>query len=314
MNSSSNREKDGVNSPAVLVTGAYGFVGRSLISRLASQGRKAIALDVRGIAPAAEACDVADAEQLEAVFTSSRIEAIVHLAAVLPTAARQNPALATRVNIEGSANLLEMARKHSVRRFVLASSLSVYGPGPDDAPVAEDYAAAPQELYGAAKRYVEVLGENYADSFGLEFAALRISTVIGPGGRSTSSPWRSDIFAAVSAKHPSSVLIPYGAAEFLPLVHVEELVTMLLMVVDSARPAYTIYNCVSETWRMDELKGELESLNPQLRIDLGERVAGIPKHIDDARFRREFRYTATPLREYFRRAATARREATQSRA
>jgi hypothetical protein len=85
-------------------------------------------------------------------------------------------------------------------------------------------------------------------------------------------------------------------------------------VVDSARPAYTIYNCVSETWRMDELKGELESLNPQLRIDLGERVAGIPKHIDDARFRREFRYTATPLREYFRRAATARREATQSRA
>ena len=101
---------------------------------------------------------------------------------------------ATQVNVEGSLNLLEMARQFEVRRFLFGSSLSVYGTCPAHQVVTEMDRAAPEDLYGAAKLYVEQLGEAYRQAHGLEFVSLRIGRVVGPGARSATSVWRSEIF------------------------------------------------------------------------------------------------------------------------
>src|SRR5260370_7980216 len=91
-------------------------------------------------------CDIADYAKIRNLFAAESVEGIIHLAAVLPTAAQRDPLLATRVNIDGSANLLEMARQFAVRRFVFASSLSIYGTHSLEDYVSEEHPPSPSNL------------------------------------------------------------------------------------------------------------------------------------------------------------------------
>jgi GDP-4-dehydro-6-deoxy-D-mannose reductase len=102
---------------AVLVTGAQGFLGRAVSGILQHSGSRVIALDSLSsdISSSSETasnvvCDITNKSDLEAVFHNTRIGGIVHLAAILPTAAQRDPIRATHVNIVGSVNLLELAR------------------------------------------------------------------------------------------------------------------------------------------------------------------------------------------------------------
>ena len=104
---------------------------------------------------------------LQQVFETRHIGGIIHLAAILPTAAQRDPVRATQVNVTGSLHLLELAQRFEVKRFVFGSSLSVYGTCPADRFVSEADRAAPEDLYGAAKLYVEQLGEAYRQSHGV---------------------------------------------------------------------------------------------------------------------------------------------------
>lgn len=134
-------------------------------------------------------CDLTNGAKLQSVFETDRIDGIVHLAAILPTAARPRSPAATQVNVEGRLNLLEMVQPFAVRRIILGSSLSLYGACPANK-VSEADRAAPEDLYGAAKLYVEHPGEAYRNGHGLEFVSLRVdaSSVQGrdrcpqPGG------------------------------------------------------------------------------------------------------------------------------------
>jgi UDP-glucose 4-epimerase len=115
------------------------------------------------------------------------IEAIVHTAAALSMAIRQTPTLAADVNLGGTVNLLEAARSCGLRRFVLASSTTLYYPTfrrPQAGPVAEDFAfhtvsERPGSLYAASKLAAEFFTHHYADQFGLSVAILRYSAVLG---------------------------------------------------------------------------------------------------------------------------------------
>lgn len=72
-------------------------------------------------------------------------------------------------------------------------SISVYGSitGQDHEGVSEQEPTATENLYGSAKRYVEILRDIYRQQLGVKFIALRISSVIGPGTAGSSSPWRN---------------------------------------------------------------------------------------------------------------------------
>src|SRR5579864_5252912 len=176
---------------SVLVTGGRGFIGRAVVKLLQDSGYGVVSLDVApGVSSSARRheveCDISDARQLRRVFEIESIGGIIHLAAILPTAAQREPALATEVNVRGSLNLLEMARRFRVRRFVFGGSLSVYGTCGEDQVVSEADRGAPEDLYGAAKLYVEQLGAAYRQH-GLEFVSLRFGRVVGSGARSASS-------------------------------------------------------------------------------------------------------------------------------
>ena len=118
----------------ILVTGGRGFIGRSVCSALAVLGYDVVALDRAGgdgpdrdLPVSTIACDVRDAERVARAFRRCSPSVVVHLASLLNTASRRNPRDAMAVNIGGSLNLLEAARKFGVPRVIYGSSISVYG-------------------------------------------------------------------------------------------------------------------------------------------------------------------------------------------
>jgi len=294
------------NPGRVLISGGRGFVGRSLRKLLQRRTYRVVSADVtpRNAGSNGIMCDITDVAQLSALFRSERFDAIVHLAAVLPTAAQREPLLATRVNIQGSVNLLQTARAFGVRRFIFGSSLSVYGTCPEDQIVSERDRATPEDLYGVAKLYVEQLGEAYRQACGLEFASLRIGRVVGPGSHSTTSAWRSEIFERLSTTDSTTTEIPYAGAERILLVHVDDVARMLFALLRAERLGYTVYNAGCESVIVGELKSVLEQLNPRLQMTLGgQEVVGNPRRIDWSRLAGEFGFKAAPIFEQLTRAA-----------
>ena len=154
----------------ILITGALGFIGRAVCQRVCEIGMDCVAVDKDISACAAQeqgeierlaiiACDLTDPKSVDGLFAAHEFDTIIHLAAILPGAASRDPIRATQVNVGGSMALLQRATAHGVRRFVFGSSTSVYGSAGTDAPISEQTPAAPTDVYGAAKRAVEIVGE-----------------------------------------------------------------------------------------------------------------------------------------------------------
>jgi nucleoside-diphosphate-sugar epimerase len=180
----------------------------------------------------------------------------------------------------------------------------VYGTCPFDQVVSEADRAAPEDLYGAAKVYVEQLGEAYRQSCGMEFVSLRIGRVVGPGANSVSSAWRSQIFEFLGATRPEEIEVPYASSERVLAVHVEDVAKMLVALLEAARPGHAVYNAVCESVVVGALKRTVESLNANLQVKLGgEAVVGNPRRLDSSRFAGEFGFGTEPVFEQMTRAS-----------
>jgi len=297
----------------VLVTGGRGFIGRAVTKLLQRSEHRVISLDQSEAMHAGASeeqslqqviCDITDMAQLSRVFAAQPVGAIIHLAAVLPTAAQRNPVRATQVNVQGSLNLLEIARRFAVDRFVFGSSLSVYGTWQSDSAVSESDRAAAEDLYGATKLYVEQLGSAYRNSHGMDFVSLRIGRVVGPGAESETSAWRSQIFELPGTTQPADISLPYAASERLLVVHVDDVAKMLVMLAEAPSLNHTIYNAPCESISVSDLKRGIESLDVKINLKLGEQKAlGNPQVLDSSRFENEFRLRTVPILEQLRLAA-----------
>lgn len=188
----------------VLVTGGAGFIGSHLCRRLLDSEHRVTAVDNfdpfypapvkrAGIAPLLGhegfrllEADVRDLDALETAVRSvgAAPDVIVHLAAragVRPSI--DDPVLYSSVNVEGTASVLELARRLNVRRFVFGSSSSVYGNNARVPSSEQDRVDAPISPYAATKRAGELLCHAHQHLYGVAVACLRFFTVYGPRQR-----------------------------------------------------------------------------------------------------------------------------------
>ena len=287
----------------ILVTGGDGFIGRHVCSLFSKYRHDVIAVDRHFASPApyqAVTGDLTDRAFLAALFRAYSFDSVVHLASLLNTASRQQPQEAMQVNISVSLSLLELADQFGTPKFVYGSSISAYGSKrfSDHGNVSETVPAAPNDVYGISKRYVEVVGEAYRRQTGLQFVALRIASVVGAGAKNTSSKWRSALFEELTTSQPTTILIPYLPNEIIQLVHVEDVAEMIRQLVKANQIEHTIYNTPSESWRFGELAEHISGLNKHIQFTFGKSIVDdIPQVINGQRFIEEFGYNATPLKQ-----------------
>lgn len=191
-----------------IVTGCAGFIGAKVTECLLAQGHSVLgidnlnhAYDVRlkrwrldGLERQARfefrAFDIGDREAV-AVMLPERADALFNLAAragVRPSV--DDPWVYYRTNVTGTLNLLEACRARDIRKFILASTSSVYGnrnPMPYHEDADTDHPLSP---YAASKKAAEVLSSAYTHLYGMDVTVLRFFTVYGPAGRPDMSLFR----------------------------------------------------------------------------------------------------------------------------
>ncbi len=173
----------------VLVTGGAGFVGSHLVRSLLEAGHRVRVLDNLSTGHMANLAEVqGDIEFLEGDIRNADtcdsavggVQCIYHLAALASVSrSMDDPATTHAVNVNGTVNLLESARRTGVRRMVFSSSSSVYGDAPA-LPKQEDAEPLPRSPYAASKLASEQYVLAYARAGLIEGVALRYFNVFGP--------------------------------------------------------------------------------------------------------------------------------------
>ncbi len=188
-----------MNERKILVTGGAGFIGSHLVDRLLREGDWRITVvddfndfyspDIKRANVAGHLtqanyrlveADIRDTAAMAAVFNETKFDVIVHLAAragVRPSLSE--PKLYNETNINGTLNLLELAKEHNIKQFVFGSSSSVYGIN-GKVPFAEDDRIhQPISPYAATKAAGELICHTYSHLYGIRVVALRFFTVYG---------------------------------------------------------------------------------------------------------------------------------------
>ena len=174
----------------VLITGANGFIGSHVTKLMESLGHKVVPIDVvprspdlslLGINSASHIMNVTDTAAFRGLFEKQRPTHVFH-AAHPP---RDETPTVLNYCYHAMTNILEAAKDLKIQRVVYSSSASIYGQlqKPDGSLVKEDDAVTiyPTYFYRAAKTVSEWMGNFYKEKHGVDFVALRYSSVYGPG-------------------------------------------------------------------------------------------------------------------------------------
>ncbi|MCC6712514.1 MAG: NAD-dependent epimerase/dehydratase family protein [Candidatus Dadabacteria bacterium] len=231
---------------SVLVTGGCGFIGVNLAARLLGTGRFAVtvldnmstgsaadleaALSEHGLDPSGVTAIEGDVRDLALCEEACRgVDAVVHLAAQagVPQSI-DDPFRDADVNVGGTLNMLEAARRAGAGMFVFASSNAPLGAAPP--PSREDTPPRPLSPYGAAKLAGEGYCSAYRASYGLPTVALRFSNAYGPWSLHKSSVVARFIKDGLSTGR----LTVYGdGSQTRDLVHVDDITRAVELALDS---------------------------------------------------------------------------------
>jgi UDP-glucose 4-epimerase len=173
----------------ILVTGGAGYIGTHAVKALEDRGFQVIILDnlVYGHRELVEANlkaklvvgDLNDRTFLEQLFTSTKIDAVMHFAAFAYVGESvTDPAKYYQNNVVGTLTLLDAMRQHGVTNFVFSSTCATYG-NPQTIPIAEDHPQHPINPYGAGKLTVERVLQDYDPAYGLKSVIFRYFNAAG---------------------------------------------------------------------------------------------------------------------------------------
>jgi UDP-glucuronate 4-epimerase len=185
-----------------LVSGAAGFIGARLCGMLLDAGHEVIGIDNHNTAYDVRlkdwrlarlknragyqhyAEDICDFKAVETLFKKHHLDGVINLAARAGVRASvEDPWVFINTNVTGTLNLLEMSQRSGVKKFVQASTSSIYGANAP-VPTSEDAdSSRPLQPYSASKKGAEALCHSYHFLYDLDVTIFRFFTVYGPAGR-----------------------------------------------------------------------------------------------------------------------------------
>jgi GDP-4-dehydro-6-deoxy-D-mannose reductase len=222
----------------IVITGAGGFIGSFLQEALAERGDDVAAWTHRTV-------DVTQTEAVAEAFERFAPEAVVHLAArSLPARSWTEPAETYRVNVGGTINILEAARRcDSPPRILLAGSSAEYAEPVDAQPITEDAPLEPNSPYAASKVAVNQLGELYCRQYGLHIVGFRPFALVGPRKIGDVCSDFARRVVAIERKNASEMVVG-DVSVVRDLIDVRDGVAGLLRLIDDGKPG-EMYNICS---------------------------------------------------------------------
>jgi UDP-glucose 4-epimerase len=283
------------------VTGGAGYIGSYLMKSLIEGKNELVSIDnlmngdygplrTHRASDAAKLLegDIRDLEFMVEAFEGC--DTIAHLAA-LPglVKCRGRPDEASSINVYGTYNVLEAARRLGIGKVVFCSTAAVYG-NPAEIPVTEDIPLGPLNLYGVTKLAGEKLMDVFSDNHGISTLSLRFGNVFGVG-----------LFTNYDTVIPKFVrmglngedLTVYGdGSSTRDFVHVEDISQALILAIESEDKGSEVYNVGGETMEIGVLaKRIVESLKKSTGKEVG--ITNLPPRAGETK---EFSYNLEKIR------------------
>jgi len=275
-----------------LVTGGAGFIGSHLVEELVKMGVETVSIDnyfagkhenlahLKQYSNFHEVeCDVTDPENLEKHFPG--VEVVFHQAASKKTICLRDPRMDLEINGAGAYNMLELSRQHGVRKFVHASTGSVYGEAqyfPQD----EKHPLVPTSYYGVSK----LAGEKYVKAFnllyGLDTTVLRYFHVYGARQESSDVGGVVSIFARQMLNAEPITIFGDGTQQ-RSFTYVKDVVKANLLAACSDKSTGEVYNCASgikvTVQELADMMADMLGIEDQ-KINYGDWLVGDIKVFD----------------------------------
>ena len=223
--------------------------------------------------------DILDRDQLMRTIKTYKVERIIDMAALLSAASESDPAMAVRMNVEGTANVLEAAVKGNVKRVVYSSAKGAYSETggeyshPTYKPLPEDY---PTEecmgFYGLTKLFGERLGLQYQKKYGIEFIALRYSHTWGPGKLTGRGPSPHAIHGSIieNSMLGKPLKHPQGAEQKDDLIYHKDSANGAVLACFAEKRSHSVFNIGSGVgYTLLDFARAVKRIYPKADIEIG---------------------------------------------
>lgn len=281
-----------------LVTGSMGFIGAWTLYHLVKQGKTAVSYDLSErrdrlnlLMSAQEQTalrfvtgDLTQTDHVMNTLTEHKVTHIIHLGALQVPFVRANPVLGAQVNVVGTANLFEGAKKLGIPHVVYASSIAVYGATTDTGLIAPETPLDPHTLYGVYKQANELAARVYWEENKLTSTALRPYTVYGVGRDQglTSEPTKA--MHAVAAGKPYH--IPFGGVCQYQLG--SDVALQFIAAADHPLQGAYAFNLGGTPTHMGAVVELIKQVRPSAQVTFDDKQLPFPAGFDDTPLRQQF--------------------------
>ena len=289
----------------ILFTGCGGQIGTelTLAFRKIYGGKHVIASDIsdkvkddlKNSGPY-EILNVLDTKALAEIIDKYKIDAVVHLAAILSAVGEKNPQLAWNINMNGTHNIFEIAREKNIKRVLVPSSIAAFGPDTPKDMTPQKTILRPTTMYGVSKVCTELLGAYYNQKYNMDIRGLRYPGVISyktiPGGGTTDYAV-AIYFDAVKQKKYECFL---SEDTMLPMIYMPDCLKATIELFQSDKLSLTdptSYNIAAFSVTPKQVAASIKKIIPDFEIsykpDFRQQIADSwPNSIDDREARADW--------------------------
>ena len=289
----------------ILVTGSVGQIGSELTLALRERyGAENVIATDRKTKPSKELeesgpfefIDVARRDTVEGVCDKYGVNAVVHMAAILSAVGEQNPMRCWDVNMNGTLNVLEVAREREMAQVLVPSSIAAFGPETPRDNTPQETVLKPRTMYGVTKVAGELVCDYYFHKYGLDVRGLRYPGIISaetpPGGGTTD--YAVAIYYAAVRGEPYECFVREDTV--LPMMYMPDCLkaTLELMEADLARlKHHSDFNVGSMSFSAGELAAAIKKYVSDFQVtyepDFRQAIADSwPRSLDDTAAREEW--------------------------
>lgn len=291
---------------SILITGGMGSLGQYLTKRFIKENfhKRIVLFDLKAdhsfLNKYQESIEYVEGNinywsDLIHVFRKYKVNEVFHLAAGLSSKIGENPYFGFKINLEGTINILEMARLFEIKKVIFISSISTFG---NDAvePVSNDARQLPTNLYGITKVACELWGLYYYQNYGIDFRALRFPRLVNPGRyEKGASSYPSLMIEKAIKNEPYQV--DYDQKFKVPILYIQDAIHALMLLYYSKNSQGKIYNINGLTPTAQEIVTEILKQRPKAPLSFNKTPIkpqlSIPLEYDDSEAKKDLGWQIT---------------------